>query len=29
MVEFDECGFGFVNPRPTFEEIQKHYPPDP
>jgi cyclopropane fatty-acyl-phospholipid synthase-like methyltransferase len=25
VVECDECGLGFVNPRPTFAEIQKHY----
>ncbi len=28
VVECDGCGLGFVNPRPTFEEIQKHYPPE-
>src|SRR5712692_5032899 len=26
-VECDRCGLGFVNPRPTFEEMQKYYPP--
>lgn len=28
VVECNECGLGFVNPRPTFEEIQKYYPPE-
>lgn len=26
VVECNQCGLGFVNPRPTFVEIQKHYP---
>lgn len=26
VVECDDCGLGFVNPRPTIAEIQKHYP---
>ena len=26
VVECDQCGLGFVNPRPTFVEIQKYYP---
>jgi SAM-dependent methyltransferase len=26
VVECDRCGLGFVNPRPTITEIQKHYP---
>jgi len=26
VVECDECGLGFVNPRPTIGEIQKYYP---
>ena len=26
VVECDECGLGFVNPRPTIREIQKYYP---
>src|SRR6266852_6179342 len=26
VVECDECGLGFVNPRPTIAEMQKHYP---
>jgi len=28
IVECDECGLGFVNPRPTITEIQKYYPPE-
>ncbi len=28
VVECDACGLGFVNPRPSFEEIQKYYPPE-
>jgi SAM-dependent methyltransferase len=27
-VECDECGLGFLNPRPTVEEIAKYYPPE-
>jgi SAM-dependent methyltransferase len=26
VVECQECGLGFVNPRPTISEIQKYYP---
>lgn len=26
VVECEQCGLGFVNPRPTLEEIQKYYP---
>jgi cyclopropane fatty-acyl-phospholipid synthase-like methyltransferase len=26
VVECDQCGLGFVNPRPTITEIQKYYP---
>lgn len=26
IVECEECGLGFVNPRPTLSEIQKYYP---
>jgi cyclopropane fatty-acyl-phospholipid synthase-like methyltransferase len=26
IVECDECGLGFVNPRPTIAEIHKYYP---
>jgi cyclopropane fatty-acyl-phospholipid synthase-like methyltransferase len=26
VVECNECGLGFVNPRPTIPEIQKYYP---
>jgi len=26
VVECDECGLGFLNPRPTFEEMGKYYP---
>jgi len=26
VVECDQCGLGFVNPRPTISEIQKYYP---
>jgi 2-polyprenyl-3-methyl-5-hydroxy-6-metoxy-1,4-benzoquinol methylase len=26
VVECNECGLGFVNPRPTITEIQKYYP---
>jgi cyclopropane fatty-acyl-phospholipid synthase-like methyltransferase len=26
IVECDECGLGFVNPRPSITEIQKYYP---
>ena len=26
VVECKRCGLGFVNPRPTIEEIRKHYP---
>jgi SAM-dependent methyltransferase len=28
VVECDECGLGFVNPRPDRQEIQKYYPRD-
>jgi SAM-dependent methyltransferase len=28
VVECDQCGLGFVNPRPTIAEIQKYYPPE-
>jgi SAM-dependent methyltransferase len=28
VVECDECGLGFLNPRPTIEEIAKYYPPE-
>jgi SAM-dependent methyltransferase len=28
VVECDQCGLGFVNPRPTIAEMQKYYPPD-
>jgi 2-polyprenyl-3-methyl-5-hydroxy-6-metoxy-1,4-benzoquinol methylase len=28
VVECDLCGLGFVNPRPSREEIQRHYPPE-
>ena len=28
VVECNECGLGFVNPRPTLAEMQKHYPPE-
>ena len=28
VVECDECGLGFVNPRPSRDEIQRHYPPE-
>lgn len=28
VVECNECGLGFVNPRPDMKEIQKHYPPE-
>jgi len=28
VVECDECGLGFVNPRPTTREISKYYPPE-
>lgn len=28
VVECNDCGLGFVNPRPTIAEIQKHYPPE-
>ncbi|HEV2499425.1 MAG TPA: class I SAM-dependent methyltransferase [Terriglobia bacterium] len=27
VVQCDECGLGFLNPRPTFEEMGKYYPP--
>jgi SAM-dependent methyltransferase len=27
VVECDQCGLGFVNPRPTIAEMQKYYPP--
>jgi 2-polyprenyl-3-methyl-5-hydroxy-6-metoxy-1,4-benzoquinol methylase len=27
VVECQDCGLGFVNPRPTFQEMQKYYPP--
>jgi SAM-dependent methyltransferase len=27
VVQCDQCGLAFVNPRPTRLEIQKHYPP--
>ena len=26
VVECDQCGLGFVNPRPTISEMQKYYP---
>ena len=26
VVECNECGLGFVNPRPTYAEMQKYYP---
>jgi 2-polyprenyl-3-methyl-5-hydroxy-6-metoxy-1,4-benzoquinol methylase len=26
VVECDECGLGYVNPRPTFPEMSKYYP---
>jgi 2-polyprenyl-3-methyl-5-hydroxy-6-metoxy-1,4-benzoquinol methylase len=26
VVECNDCGLGFVNPRPTFQEIAKYYP---
>lgn len=26
VVECNQCGLGFVNPRPSFAEMQKHYP---
>jgi SAM-dependent methyltransferase len=26
VVECDECGLGFVNPRPSLDEMQKYYP---
>jgi len=28
VVECDQCGLGFVNPRPNRQEMQKYYPPD-
>jgi cyclopropane fatty-acyl-phospholipid synthase-like methyltransferase len=28
IVECDECGLGFVNPRPSVVEIHKYYPPE-
>lgn len=28
VVECDDCGLGFVNPRPTIQEISKYYPPE-
>jgi SAM-dependent methyltransferase len=28
IVECDECGLGFVNPRPTPPEMAKYYPPE-
>ena len=28
VVECDQCGLGFVNPRPSFNEIGKYYPPE-
>ncbi|MGH9378037.1 MAG: class I SAM-dependent methyltransferase, partial [Terriglobia bacterium] len=27
VVRCDECGLGFLNPRPSFEEMGKYYPP--
>src|ERR1700686_2678760 len=27
-VECSDCGLGFLNPRPTIEEIAKYYPPE-
>ncbi|HEV2351686.1 MAG TPA: class I SAM-dependent methyltransferase [Terriglobia bacterium] len=27
VVECNECGLGFLNPRPTLAEMQKYYPP--
>ena len=28
VVECNECGLGFVNPRPSFAEMPKYYPPE-
>jgi SAM-dependent methyltransferase len=28
VVECNECGLGFVNPRPSFAEMAKYYPPE-
>jgi len=28
VVRCEECGLGFVNPRPSFEEMRKYYPPE-
>jgi SAM-dependent methyltransferase len=28
VVSCDQCGLGFVNPRPTFAEMARHYPPE-
>jgi SAM-dependent methyltransferase len=28
VVECNACGLGFVNPRPTFQEIARYYPPE-
>lgn len=28
VVECDDCGLGFVNPRPSIQEISKYYPPE-
>jgi len=28
VLECDDCGLGFVNPRPTLQEIAKYYPPE-
>jgi SAM-dependent methyltransferase len=28
IVECNDCGLGFVNPRPTIREISKYYPPE-
>jgi SAM-dependent methyltransferase len=28
VVECNDCGLGFVNPRPTIQEISKYYPPE-
>lgn len=28
VVECQGCGLGFVNPRPTFQEMAKYYPPE-
>ena len=28
VVECNDCGLGFVNPRPTMQEMSKYYPPE-